>query len=364
MTFLHCIIYRPVLILVLLMSLVSIVSAVAVVNITQLTYGTDMSYGTPSWSPDGTKIAYSAGSRYNYSIWVMNVDGSNPVKLTGGVGLVDLSPKWSSDGSRIVFHRIKYIEEHHEGDFIYIMNANGSNQKMLISGQNPSISPDGLYIAFDAGVAGDVKVTAEQGLGIYVINIDGTNVKILTEDLGNEVAPSWSPDGKKIVFTKGGTIHIMDADGSNVTSTGQSGYYAKWSQDGKRIAFISERAGDKFRNFKIDHIYIMDIDGTNVTQLTFGDKRWDKTFDWSPDCTKIVFTSEVPPKVPYTINNLYIMSLDFNVTITPTPTVTQTPEVTQTAAPTATQTPEVPGFSFLVALASISLLVLVKRTKR
>ncbi|MFA4935206.1 MAG: hypothetical protein WC568_05150 [Candidatus Methanoperedens sp.] len=366
MTFLLYIINRSILILSLLIFLIPTVSAVAIINVTQLTYGTDeRSYGNPSWSPDGSKIAYSAGSSYNYSIWVANIDGSSPVQLTGGRGLVDLSPKWSPDGRTIVFHRIEYIEEHHEGDFIYIMNANGMDQKKLIgAARNPSVSSDGQYIAFDAGGVKGISVTPEQGYGIFVMNIDGTNVKRLTENFGDEILPSWSPDGKKMVFTKDGIIYTMHVDGSNMTSTGQGGYYARWSPDGKYIAFLSDRAGDVFRKTKLDRIYVMDADGTNVTQLTFGANRWDGIFDWSPDGTKIIFDSAVPT-APRTIGNIYIMTLDFNVTITPTPTVTQTPTITPTETPalTATQTPEAPGFSLLVALASISILVLIRRIK-
>ena len=333
---------RSILILSLLIFLISNVSAVAVTNISQLIYGTDA--GNPSWSPDGSKIAYISGSGHNYSIWVMNANGSNSVKLTDGMGVVDLQPRWSPDGAKIVFER---------DNSVYIMNSNGSNEKMLISlAGSPDISPDSQYIAFDGGAVKGIGGTPEQGRSIFIMDIDGTNVKRLTNDFGNEIFPSWSPDGKKIVFTKGGIIHIMNADGSNMISTGQEGTYARWSPDGKNIAFLSRRAGDMLMGTKLDHIYIMDIDGTNVTQLTFGDIRWDELLDWSPDGTKIVFGSSVPSDAK---GNIYVMTLDFNATM---------PTVTPTATETTTQTPEVPGFSLLLALLSIALLVLAKKSKR
>lgn len=344
-----------------LMFLTPNVFAIAATNLTQLTYDTDKrSYGYPAWSPDGSKIVYSASSaNSNSSLWVMNANGSHQVQITHGNGIIDLNPDWSPDGSMIAFERIL-------GDgssFIYRINSDGSNQKLLMGASaSPTISPDGKYIAFDAGGVEGVPVVPEQGFGIYVMNVDGTNVKRLTDDFGDEVAPSWSPDGKKIVFTKDGTIQIMDSDGSNITSTGQAGYNARWSPDGKRIAFISERAGDMLQSIKLFHIYLMDTDGTNTTQLTFGDNRSDGIFDWSPDSTKIIFGSAVPPTLPTSISNLYIMTLDFNAT--PIPTATQTPEVTSTitstATPTATSTPEVPGFSLLIAIVSLSILVLIK----
>ncbi|KCZ72800.1 periplasmic component of the Tol biopolymer transport system [Candidatus Methanoperedens nitroreducens] len=346
MRYLPYCINRSILILFLLIFLIPNVSGVAVTNITQLTYGTDTSYGNPAWSPDGKKIVLNK----NEIIHTMNVDGSN-ITSTGQNGYY---AKWFPDGSKIVFEW---------GNSVYIMNSDGSNQKMLISvAGSPSISQDGQYIAFDGGAVKGFGTTPEQGRGIFIIDINGTNIKRLTDDFGDEIMPSWSPNSQKIVFTKNGIINIMDADGSNMTSTGQQGIYARWSPDGKYIAFLSSRAGDLFQGMNLEHIYVMDVDGTNVTQLTFGDDRWDKTFDWSPDGTKIVFTSEVPPTAPKTINNIYIMTLDFNVTSpTTAPTVIQTPTITQTATTTATQTP---GFSLLLALASLSILVLIRKIER
>lgn len=207
---------RSILILFLLIFLIPNVSAVAVINITQLTYGTDISYGNPAWSPDGKKIVLNK----NEIIHTMNADGSN-ITSTGQSGYY---AKWFPNGSKIVFER---------DNSIYTMNSDGSNQKMLISvAGNPSISPDGQYIAFDGGAVKGFGTTPEQGRGIFILDINGTNVKRLTDNLGDEIMPSWSPGSQKIVFTKNGIINIMNADGSNMTSTGQEGYYAKWSPDG------------------------------------------------------------------------------------------------------------------------------------
>jgi Tol biopolymer transport system component len=99
------------------------------------------------------------------------------------------------------------------------MDSDGGNQRMLYDwGMSPSWSPDGKRIAFwgqrDAW-------NAFKSADIYVMNSDGTNVKMLTvpgpED---DMYPDWSPDGKKIVFSskRGGSyaIHVMDADGQNI----------------------------------------------------------------------------------------------------------------------------------------------------
>ena len=84
MAFLPCI--NRLIMTLLLIFLIPNTSAVAVINITQLTYGTNTSYVTPSWSPNGYKIAYTFGSGDSYNIWIMNSDGSNIRQITDNPG--------------------------------------------------------------------------------------------------------------------------------------------------------------------------------------------------------------------------------------------------------------------------------------
>jgi Tol biopolymer transport system component len=114
----------------------------------------------PAWSPDGTKIAFQSSSGRNTDIWVMNADGSNQTKLLDN----GMCPVWSPDG------KITFIGE----GGICIMNADGSDQKILMSVDAGSLawSPDSSKIAFVSDVA--------SGTDIWVINADGTNqVKLI-----------------------------------------------------------------------------------------------------------------------------------------------------------------------------------------
>lgn len=132
---------------------------------------------TPSYSPDGSKIVFYSASEIltDGGIFVMNADGTNPVRLTNFAGLF---PKFTPDGSKIVFML--------DAD-IWIMNADGTNPVNLTNhpaiDNEPTISPDGTRIAFSSYRDGNSE--------IYVMNIDGSNPTRITFIPGSDSQPSW-----------------------------------------------------------------------------------------------------------------------------------------------------------------------------
>ena len=136
--------------------------------------------------PNG-QIAFSNlrnGTEFNHEIYVMNADGSNQTRLTNNTEIIDFSPSWSPDGTKIAFDTTR-----HGHPEIYVMNAaDGSNPTRLTnntraSDSNPSWSPDGTKIAFNSDRDGNSE--------IYVMNAaDGSNPTRLTTD-GDSSAPDW-----------------------------------------------------------------------------------------------------------------------------------------------------------------------------
>jgi TolB protein len=187
----------------------------------------------PDWSRDGKQIAFSSADG---QIWVMNVDGSNKIQVTRS-STHKSGPSWSPDGKQMVFILVRNPGSRTDPQTrVGIMNSDGTNERILTAEDrtNVRVEPDGsvtvLETAHDAGApawsAVEDKIVFWSGIEtkygqIWVINADGTGSKQLTADPThrNSDDPSWSPDGKQILFSTGRSgrneLWIMDADGKN-----------------------------------------------------------------------------------------------------------------------------------------------------
>jgi TolB protein len=207
-----------------------------------------------SWSPDGKQIAYDDP---NGGVAVVNVDGSGPRQLGPG-----FDPAWSPDGSKIAF-------EEACGPFapstcgIWVMNNDGTNTHQLASHcrcGGIAWSPDGTRIAFSlSGV-------------LDVMNADGTNMHPLGAYIvGN--APSWSPNSSKLVYRGLNGLWEISADGSGLRQlTSGPDEHPSWSPDGKAIVFGSDR-NDPYANGDdpqlAPELYLIAPDGRDLRPLSF-----------------------------------------------------------------------------------------------
>ena len=143
----------------------------------------------PRFSPDGKKLIMSLAKDGNSEIWVRNLETNIQEKLTDHPS-IDTSPSYSPDGKFITFNsdRSGYQQ-------IYIMRSDGSNVKRISFGKGiygtPVWSPRGDLIAFTKLHKGKFF--------IGVMRTDGTGERLLTENFYQE-APSWSPNGRLIIF--------------------------------------------------------------------------------------------------------------------------------------------------------------------
>lgn len=136
---------------------------------------------TPSWSPDGTQIAFTAYRAGTPTIWVMNADGSNPRQVTQAGNYGDYYPSWSPDGRMLAFHRTDIVTAR-----VGVVAVNGATPPEFFAfagkAYAPAWSPDGSRIAF----VGD----AADELDIYVFTTRGQPV-LRVQRAGADRNPAW-----------------------------------------------------------------------------------------------------------------------------------------------------------------------------
>lgn len=215
-----------------------------------------------------------------------------PVRLTflvplllacGGDGVAPSTERELHD--RLVFET---------GDGIGVMAPDGSERGVVPIGDDldraldAELSPDGRQVVF---------VGSRDGvLDLYVMNADGSEREQVTSDSAEDLSPTWTPDGTRLLFDRAEidprgrpVLMLMGADGSGRKQLRVDASAADWSPDGLRVAFTGSGT--------LRGIYVMDHDGSDLKSLAEmcgGQCEDDKEPRWSPDGQLLAFTRSLP----------------------------------------------------------------------
>jgi Tol biopolymer transport system component len=223
----------------------------------QLTAGAGWE-GDPALSQDGEFVAYAAQAGTTSDLWIIDVHGGQPLRLTDDPA-TDRSPAWFPDGSAVAF-----VSDRNGIDSIWKVPRLGGSAVLLIpDAVDPAIAPEGGRVAF-------ARINAAGVQSIHVATLaDSSTDRTLTDKadgVGAQGHPAWSPDGRMLCYDDEYDLWLVPSAGGKarrLTADHGSDHAPAWSGDGRSIYFSSWREGTQA-------LWRIDLGGGKIERVTLG----------------------------------------------------------------------------------------------
>ena len=214
-----------------------------------------LSIAHPVWNAAGAKLAYDAPTAAGEGRVVIASPQGRKVAVLPGVQPAEGSPSWSPDGRRIA------VADATAGGVSVIAAASGARTSLAVDGVAPAWSPDGATIAFVDLDDGTVWGADPTGAG---------RRRLIPPAVTGVHAIAWSPDGKRLAYSTDAGVLLVVADGASAPVTVATATHAgraTFSPDGRRVAYAADAQSG-------EHVYraifVANVDGTGRRQLTQG----------------------------------------------------------------------------------------------
>ncbi len=262
-------------------------------------------YISVAWSPDGTRVVVNfpaAEDDYgnviespDHGLFVVDSAGNELWRIT----LTGDSPSWSPDGMRIAYDDNDGVWRGDQGGFaVYTVNADGMGARMPIGewrgGTGPVWSPNGTQIMFRSP-------TGPFSAGLAVAGLDGGEAWLIDEYCEESQDPDdwypqcqyqtgvWSPNGQEIAYTYGDDIHVVHSDGSRTRRLVSGGEDPNWSPDGQWMAYISTSSAEEASSDEPRQLWVVETAG-GMSEFVADIQPW-SAFVWSPDSTQLAYVA-------------------------------------------------------------------------